>query len=93
MLRDYTLVVLIMCLLEYLRFLYCGCWFWAAMWLAGCAVTCHSLRVFEQQYQLQRALDEVDRVKRECLAFLLQLPCQIYLTCEIRNPRVMDQWT
>lgn len=84
-LPNITLVMLVATLCEYLRYLYCGCWFSAGAWFVACATNCWSLWKFEQQRQLQRALDEVDRIRRQCLAFMLQLPGQIYLTAEIEG--------
>ena len=84
---NITLAALVGSLYEYLRYLYCGCWFWAGAWLLACAVNCNSLRMMERQRHLQHALDKVDRIQRECLAYLLQLPGQIYLTYESRDVR------
>jgi hypothetical protein len=80
-----ALALLVASLYEYLKYLYCGYWALAGVWFIGCAVNCNSLRMLEEKRQLSRALDEVDRVKRSCLAFMLQLPGEIYFTLERRT--------
>lgn len=86
----FSLAGLLWSLCGYLSQLYCGCWFWAGVNLVTCVIYCSTLLVLEQQRQLQRALDEVERTQRECLAFLLQLPGQIYF--EIRRSRGANPW-
>lgn len=78
-----VMVTLTWSLLGYLLLLYCGRWFSAGVYAVLVAVNCGSLWILGRQSELQRALDEVDRVKRECLVFMLRLPGQLAVTCHV----------
>jgi hypothetical protein len=87
---NFALICLIWSLLAYLMHLYHGDWFWAAGSFLICALNCSSLWMIEERCQLQRALDELARVRRECLEFLLKLPGQIFVTIDLAEDAPMD---
>lgn len=89
-LSNVTYVILGASLTIYLLHLCYGQWAWAGAWFIACMTNCNSLRMLEQRYQQQRALEEVDRLKRECLAFMMQLRGDIIVTCEVRVPSMTE---
>ncbi len=78
-------LALVFSLWYYVRYLYCGCWLLAGKYLLISAINCWGLWSLGVSAERQRALDEVARVERDCLAFMLQLPGQVYVSVEVEN--------